>query len=489
MHMQMFRLSVTMLAILVANSCSKNAERQPDPFIKSEYWNNQALKDILPHWTNHVVDSTHGSYYSTLDVNWKPVNDTVRFPSMIARHLFSYSVGYMLSGDEQYISMARNLKDYLLHHAWDEKYGGWYDALNPDGKVLQTSKSTFVQLYVITGLTLYYMVTHDREVRSYIDKSNDLLEEKVWDHEHGGYFDNVNQDWTLKNEVKTISSQLAPSSGYLIYLYLATREEKYLTQSERIMDTIMKKMTDPKTGWILETFDKELKYQPGKADETEINIGHNIEVAWTLLRLYMINQREDYRVQAKTLADQIHQFGFNSSSGMWYATIGNQQSEAHSKFSYWWIQAYGQMFDLCLARLYPESGYVVSFSKGAQFWDSYFVDKQRGDTYLGVTETGEVTDDRKANQFKASYHNMEHCLLNSLYLSSWINREPVTLHFKIEEAEEGELLYPLPVETLDASIKEVRINDNAYSIRDSPKGAVILPDLKDSKIAITLGNE
>jgi mannobiose 2-epimerase len=405
---------------------------------------------------------------------------------MIARHLFSYSVGFLMSGDERYITMAHNLKDYLLKHAWDEKYGGWYDALTPDGKALQTSKSTFVQLYVITGLTLYYVVTHDQEVRRYIDQSNDLLEEKVWDPEHGGYFDNLNQDWTLKNEVKTISSQLAPSSGYLLYLYLATREEKYLAQSERIMDTIMKKMADPNTGWIQEAFDKELKYQPGKADENEINIGHNIEVAWTLLRLYMINQREGYRTQAKALADRIHQYGFNPSSGVWYATIANQQSDMHSQYSYWWIQAYGQMFDLCLARLYPEGGYVDSFRKGAQFWDSYFLDKQRGDTYLGVTETGEVTDDRKANQFKASYHNMEHCLLNSLYLSCWINHETVTLHFRITESAEGELLFPLPIEMPSAAVKEVSINHQPYSMVSSPAGAIKLPALKEGVVAVTL---
>jgi mannose/cellobiose epimerase-like protein (N-acyl-D-glucosamine 2-epimerase family) len=487
--MQFIKVGSTLLSILIFTSCHNTEVKQPDPFTQRDYWNNQALNDILPLWTNHVVDSGHGSYYSTLDVNWKPVHDTVRFPSMMARHLFSYSVGYMMSGEESHLSMARGIKDYLLQHAWDEKYGGWYDALTPEGKVLQNSKSTFVQLYVITGLTLYYVVTHDPEVRSYIDQSNNLLEEKVWDHEQGGYFDNLNQDWTLKNEVKTISSQLAPSSGYLLYLYLATREEKYLTQSERIMDTIMNRMSDPTTGWILETFDKELKYQAGKADETEINIGHNIEVAWTLLLLHMINQREAYRTQAKALADRIHQYGFNASSGVWYATIGNQRPEIHSTYSYWWIQAYGQMFDLCLARLYPEGGYVDTFSKGARFWDAYFLDKQRGDTYLGVTENGVVTDDRKANQFKASYHNMEHCLLNSLYLSCWIHPEPVTLYFKITECADGEMLYPLPIETLDATIREVRINEQSYTIDGAIKGAIKLPALKDASISVTLSNE
>ncbi len=487
--MQFTKVILIFLPTLLYTSCNKlQTNPDADPFLQPAYWNHQALKDILPYWTDHLIDSVNGSFYSTLDVSWQPVNDTVRFPSMIARHLFSYSVGYLMSGDEHYIVMARKLKDYLLQNAWDNKFGGWYDALSPNGTVLRSSKSTFVQLYVITGLTLYYFVTHDQDVRNYIDQSNDLLEEKVWDHENGGYFDNLTQDWSLVNEVKTISSQLAPSSGYLLYLYLVTRDKKYLEQSERIMDIITRKMADPNTGWILEAFDKDLNYQERIADETEINIGHNIEVAWTLSRLYLINQRKDYLIQSKTLADRIHRYGFNTNHGVWYATIGNQRPETHSDYTHWWVQAYGQMFDLCLARLYPDQDYVNAFRQGAHFWDSFFMDKGRGDSYLSVTEKGAVKDDRKANQFKSSYHNIELALLNSLYLSCWINRQPMTLYFKITRSKEGEILYPLPIEELDAKVDEVLINGQPYSINTSANGFVKLPALVESKIAVTWNN-
>ena len=484
--MKIIQLTVTICSLLILSSCHPEKTSFADKLVQPEYWTNQALKDILPAWTNHVIDSANGSYFNTMDVAWQPVHDTVRFPSMIARHLFSYAAGYLLSGDEQYISMAGNMKDYLLHHAWDKQYGGWYDALTPDGKSLRTSKSAFVQLYVITGLTMYYFVTHDAEVKGIIDQANDLLEEKVWDREHGSYYDQLDRDWTLKNEIKTISAQLAPSSGYLLYLYLATRDDKYLKQSERIMDTILEQMMDPQTGWVLETFDKKLKYLPGKKDESEINTGHNIEVAWTLLRLYMINGQEDYLDRAKKLADQLHRSGFDAAHGMWYATIGNNQPKVHSEYTHWWIQAYGQMLDLCLARLYPEGDYITDFLKGAEFWDTYLLDKPRGDTYLSVLLDGQVKDDRKANQFKASYHSMEQCLLNTLYLACWINRQPVTLHFKLTEADEGEILHLLPIEMFTALVKEVSINNQPYRINAAGDGVVKLPSLRDAAIAVTV---
>jgi cellobiose epimerase len=479
------RFLVITILLVIYSSCSKNDDSGTNPFIRSEYWNQQALNDILPNWTSHVIDSANSSFYCNLNADWKPENDTVRFPSMIARHLFGYSVGYLLSGDEQFLTMAKQIKDYLLSNAWDKKFGGWFNALHPDGTVLQSGKSTFVQLYVITGLTLYYFITHDQEILEYIDQSNDLLEAKVWDYEHGGYYDHLNQDWTLQNSLKTISAQLAPSSGYLLYLYLATRDLKYLKQSVRIMGTITEKMVDPKTGWILESFDQELNYLPGRKDDSEINIGHNIEVAWTLLRIYMISKSEDDLTKAKILSDRLHRYGFDSASGVWYATIGNEQPETHSDYTHWWIQAYGHMFDLCLARLYPDEGYVDSFTTGAQFWDASFVDHVRGDTHLSVATNGSVKDDRKANQFKASYHNMEHSLLNSLYLSCWINKEPITLHFKITKSTGGELLYPLPVEQFGYTIKDIRINDQDFSQPPS-LDFIKLPALAEGKIQLTV---
>jgi hypothetical protein len=74
------------------------------------------------------------------------------------------------------------------------------------------------------------------------------------------------------------------------------------------------------------------------------------------------------------------------------------------------------MFDLCLNKLYPDQHYIERFKLGSTYWDTYFLDKEKGDTYLSVLENGSVKEGQKANQFKASYHSIEHCLLNYLYL-------------------------------------------------------------------------
>lgn len=479
------KIAFTLLLTFLSAAC--NREQQINPFVQSEYWKKQALNDILPPWKLHAMDSAHGSFFCTLDDHWKPVGDNVKFPSMISRHLFSYSSAYLMSGNEEYLNMAQEIKTYLFDNAWDNQYGGWFDALAPDGEPLQEGKSTFVQLYVITGLSMYYFVTHDPEVLDYINQSNDLLEKKAWDHNSGGYFDALERNWTVSSEVKSLSSQLAPVSGYLLYLYMATRDKKYLDQAERVCDVIIRNMIDTKSGWVLENFDKNWKQLPGKLNEQEINIGHNIEIAWSLLRLHLLNNRPDYLKVGTALADRVHQYGFNSENGFWFATIGNEHPDQHSDFTYWWIQAYGNMFDLCLSRLYPEQHYVDNFKKGAAFWHTYFLDKEKGDTHLSVLENGDVKDGQKANQFKASYHNLEHCLLNYLYLACWVNREPVTLYFKITSSKSGDALHPVPIEMLDAQFTDIRINDEPYS--STIKDFINLPELKDAAVTVTVRSQ
>jgi hypothetical protein len=234
-------------------------------------------------------------------------------------------------------------------------------------------------------------------------------------------------------------------------------------------------------------FDKNWKYlPPAKKDHQEVNIGHNIEAAWSLARLHRLNQRPGYLTAAKALSDSIHQYGVKPENGFWYSSIGNEHPGQHSDFTYWWIQAYGNMFDLYMAGLYPaDASYTNTFVKGATFWNDHFVDRARGDTHFSVRYNGEVIDRQKANQFKAAYHSMEHCLLNFLYLGCWVNPQPFTLHFQISAAKAGEKFFPLPVEKLDAVIGQVRINNEVYAFERSQDGAVTLPSLSNASVAVT----
>ena len=267
---------IILLLILLLVSCKTN-RHETSEVLSPEYWKSQALQHIMPYWSDNAVDHQYGAFYTNLDSVWDLYGSRDKFPSMISRHLFSYSSAYLMSGNEEYIRIADNTFNWLTEKAWDKEYGGWYDALDEKGDPLQFTKTTFVQVYAVTGLTMYYLVTKDSKALEYIEKSNNLLEDHVWDPVNRGYFNSMNRDWSILDSNKSFSSMITPVSGYLLYLYQATKEKKYLDQTARILDATVEHMIDPESGWVLEDFDRDWNYLSRRNDAAEVNIGHNIE--------------------------------------------------------------------------------------------------------------------------------------------------------------------------------------------------------------------
>lgn len=459
--------------------------RENERTLDGEFWKNQALRDILPYWTRHVRDTVGGAFFTSLDAAWIPLPDDRKYPSMISRHLFSYSVAYMMTGDDKFLQIARDTRDFLLKYGWDQEFGGWYDELDREGNPVSVTKSMFIQVYALTGLSMYYFATHDHEVMPYIQESNHLLESNCWDTDNGGYYQVMTREWQVLDGRKSCASQVAPVSGYLLTLYLATREPAYLAQAERIMDAVYENMRDPESGWILETFDANWTYLPGNSDRA--NMGHNLEVAWMLMRIALIGDRPDYKPKVESLTSLLHQWAFDPETGMWYATVDREDPAGHSGFTHWWIQAYGNMFELMLYRFRSDNQAIGRFKMGAKCWNTFFIDQKSGDTFLSVNRDGSVRDSTKANRFKTSYHSMEHCFLNFIYLSSWINHGKFRLFFSIDPEAEDDRLYPVPVEDPGIQISDIRWQgEQKKNLMTADREAVIIDDHSMSRISVVL---
>ncbi|MEA1896362.1 MAG: AGE family epimerase/isomerase [Bacteroidota bacterium] len=488
--------SIILLFIFILTGCSnpgnqENADVEGSlaadtNIFEGNFWKNQALSEILPFWTKYSLDTIDGAFITHLDRSWNQINGTEKYPSMISRHVFSYSVAYLFTGEEKYLKIASDAVDFLLEHAWDKEYGGWYNCLDKQGNPIDTTKGSFVQFYTNTGLALYYLVTHDKNVLEHIEISNEIAETKRRDSINGGFFNLLNRDLSVKSYEKSFSSEVVPVSSYMLYLYLATRDDKYLHQAERIMMMALNKMKDPETNWILESFDKDWNYEIRTDNlENEINVGHNQEVVWMFYRLYLLTGKKEYLDLTKIITEKIYKWGFGD-NGVWYTSVGRTNPSFHNDFSYWWIQAYGNMFDLFRYKLTGDKEYLDHFKKGADFWNQYFIDKKYGDTYVGVFLDGKIKDDKKAGKYKTSYHTMEYCLLTYLYLDLWVNKKPVELYYCIQSPQENEIFYPSPFEDLSVRVEEVTINGENWTNFNRDEAYINLPELEKVKLKVVL---
>lgn len=477
------------LLILPLFSCQNKKDGISD-IPRGEFWIKQGTDQVLDSWTRHAMDSSSGIFYTFLDREWNPYKGNVIHPGMISRHVFSYSVGYLLTGEEKYLERASGIVDYLLENGWDREYGGWFNALDRKGNIVDSAKDGFLQPYAITGLTMYYFVTHDKEVLEYIEQSNRIMEKYAWDSIYGGYYRSLNRDLSVQETDKDFSPQLAPVSGYLIYLYLTTGYDVYLEQMEKIINTVIDSMSMPGEPWILERFDRSWNYtQETRADSTEINTGHNIEVVWMLLRLYELTGNENYLKKARDLQEPLYTFGVSEDTGIWYQRLGRTDPAHHNNSSPWWIQAYGNMLSLYLYYATGKDRYLEVYQKGAGAWNRFFIDDEYGGAFLTVNIDGSVEKGSKAVRSKTSYHSLEHAMLNYIYTNLWVMDKPVKLHFYIEEPGDGEKLYPVPVETGKIKIGKIKINGELWTEFNAGGKFIRLPASGEMKIEVLIENK
>lgn len=469
---------------------ARDAARAPaiaadDALLRGDTWRDQGLNDVLPYWTRHARDRDHGAFFAHLDREWRIDGPTNKYPGMVSRHLFSYSAAYLLSGEEEHLQVAREIFEFLTEHGWDPEYGGWYDVVDRSGRVVEDSKDLFNQAYAVTGLAMYWFVTHDERARSLMDRSLEILREHAWDAEHGGYIRSLNRDLTVREFRKDFSPQIAHLSGYLVYLWAGTRDPAYLRQYEKVLRIVMDRTRDPETGWVMGRFERDWSLAAPR-DEVRVNVGHNLETAWLLLRLHLATGREALRDEGLRLADSMREHGFRPDPGVWVHQIALADGSVPRSTTPWWIQAYGNMIALYQYRVTGEARHLDAFRKGAEFWNRAFMDPVHGATFLSAHLDGTLDNGAKAVRTKTSYHAMEYALLLYLYLRLWVEEEPVTLHFRVEDPRPGTRLYPSPIEDGQVRIHSVDINGRPWAEFDVRRGFIELPGGGTARVRVVL---
>ncbi|MCK5329484.1 MAG: AGE family epimerase/isomerase [Candidatus Latescibacteria bacterium] len=455
-----------------------------------EFWRKNVLTDLISYWYEHVRDEAHGAFYLNLSRQWQPMPPWDKVPAMISRQVFAFSAAYLLSGEERYLEVAREGADYLLEHAWDRKYGGWFDGLTQTGAPKGTIKSVNSQLYTNVGLALYYFTTGDERVRARIEESIRIRRTAAHDDPFGGYYQALNRDLSVHDDGKNKHAHYGYVGSFSLNYWLATRDPDFLQWTAHLTDLTLERMTDPEEGWVYGfhgRFDRQWKHTPHRINGAEVaSIGAQLTAVLSFLRLYHQTGNATYLEHGKMLGDKISRYGWDAERGGWYDLVEKAppyRPVASPSIS-WWIQIYGCFLQLHLYHLTQEEQYLERFRKSERFYERYFVDHEYGGVFGGVSPDGAlVGDGRKAGGWQTSYHEIEHGLLNYLYLNLYVNQRPVVLHFRLDGP--GKHFVSL-ADDPSVRISGVRIDGASWVDFDARERSVALPDGKGLHVEVTL---
>jgi mannose/cellobiose epimerase-like protein (N-acyl-D-glucosamine 2-epimerase family) len=169
-------------------------------------------------------DKKNLGFYSTASEDWAIINrekDTylMALAAGCVLHLYEYTL------NEKYLIKMFDILDLLLTKCQDEVHGGFFDSFNEDWSIKSEQKSLRTQVSVVQALGGGYKDGIDsryaKKAEFYHQKSNELCNliiEKMYDKEQGGFFAACNANWTVKDTDKD-SAQIAHAITALTFHY------------------------------------------------------------------------------------------------------------------------------------------------------------------------------------------------------------------------------------------------------------------------------
>jgi mannose/cellobiose epimerase-like protein (N-acyl-D-glucosamine 2-epimerase family) len=465
-----------------------------------------------------VVDYTN--YRTIITLTGEKEADNYRQETdTISRLVYGFASAFLLTGDDRYLEGAEKGTEYLREHMrfydQDEHIVYWYHGIDVHGsredKVFASEFGddfdaipAYEQIYALAGPIQTYRITGDPRILRDAELTVDLFDRFFLDKEKGGYFSHLDPIM-----LDPLSESLGPNKGkknwnsvgdhapaYLINLWLATGEERYARMLEYTFDTICAHFPD----YEHSPFVQEKFYEDWSHDTTHMwqqnrgVVGHNLKIAWNLLRMYGLQPKKEYEALARKIAEMMPAIGGDAQRGGWYDVMERalQPGQEKHRFAFhdrkaWWQQEQGILAFLILAGVLRDEQYQRLGRESAAFYNAFFLDHDDGAVYFNVLANGIPylvgTERFKGSHSMSGYHSTELCYLAQTYTNLLLTKQPLDLYFKPQPgAFRSNLLRVSPDILPPGSVKisEVWADGEPYRYFDAQKLTVSLPDSKET---------
>jgi mannose/cellobiose epimerase-like protein (N-acyl-D-glucosamine 2-epimerase family) len=448
--------------------------------------NNQCLRYEEQGWWIRQIDSIAASYikwqfnapnepidyhkYRTLIslTGGKKDDDYLQETDTISRMIYGMASAYMLTGKEEFLEAAEKGTDYLRDKMrfidTDTDMIYWYHGqkVSHGGQEQKLLVSEFdddydcipayEQIYALAGPIQTYRLTGDPRILRDAEKTVELFDTYFRDSDKGGYYSHIHAV-TLSAHEESLGRNKARKNwnsvgdhapAYLINLWLATEEDRYKVMLEDTFDTICDHFPDYEDSpFVQEKFyDDWSKDQQWGWQQNRAVVGHNLKIAWNLMRFQAVHPKEEYTKLAAKIAYLMPKVGYDRQRFGWYDVVDRVKEPGQEFHRYawhdrkaWWQQEQGILAYLILLGHCPNHSEYKKYSdESAAFYNAFFLDHNDGGVYFNVLANGVPylmgTERFKGSHSMSAYHSTELCFLSTVYIDLMIKKRPLDLFFK-----------------------------------------------------------
>ncbi len=499
---------------------------------ESDWWPRQvrSIADSYLRWQFNYPQEPieYHNYRTFLHLAGGKKGDYLQETDTISRLVYGFASAFLLTGEDRFLEAAEAGTEYLREHMKfydaDDDIIYWYHGIQVSGdreQKLLTSEfgddydsiPMYEQIYALAGPTQTYRITGDPRILEDIEKTIELFDKYYKDNRQGGYFSHIDPitldprspmlDKGNNRARKNWNSVGDHAPAYLINLYLATGEKKYADFLEDTFDTIEAHFPDFENS----PFVQEKFYEDWRHDTTwgwqqnRAVVGHNLKIAWNLLRMNSLRPKEKYVALAENIARRMPLVGCDLQRGGWYDVVERlrEPGESHHRFVWhdrkaWWQQEQAILAYYILYGCLGKPEYLKQAREAAAFYNAHFLDHDDGGVYFNVLANGLpylMGNERfKGSHSMSGYHSTELGYLSAVYINFLYTGQPMDFHFRPRPRGFRENRLRVAPDLLPAGsirITAVEIDGKPWTDFDPDGWTVQLPDSERSlRVKVTL---
>jgi len=454
------------------------------------------------------------NYRTVLSLSGAKMVDHRQETDTISRLVYGFASAFHLTGRDDFLLAAERgtqyLRDHMRFYDRDENIVYWYHGIDLKGgeehKVFASEFGddyyaipAYEQIYALAGPVQTYRMNGDKTILRDAEMTIDLFKRFFRDEKLGGYFSHIDPV-TLDPRAESLGHNRAKKNwnsvgdhapAYLINLVAATGRKDLADFLVETGDTIADHFPDyDNSPFVQEKFFEDWsKDQTWGWQQNRAVVGHNLKIAWNLMRINAIEPKDKYVALARKIADIMPWAGEDRQRGGWYDVVERvlHPGEKFHRYAWhdrkaWWQQEQAILAYLILNGCVGEEEYLRHARESSAFYNSYFLDHQDGAVYFNVLANGIPflmgTERLKGSHSMSGYHSFELAFLAAVYTNLLIRKVPMDFYFKpIPGNLPGNKLHVAPDLLPKGSIRiaEVTADGKNYTAYDADALTVDVP--------------
>ncbi|MDR1427359.1 MAG: AGE family epimerase/isomerase [Bifidobacteriaceae bacterium] len=383
------------------------------------------LDGLARFWRERAVDPVAG-YHTVFDAEGRADPETVKSLIAQTRLLWSCTALARVTNDSAFADLASFGLDYLVAAFGDNRAGGWYWTVRPDGTPLDSAKLIYGQSFALYALATCAEVLHDDAAHQAAARTFDAMESAV-DARYGGYLENLDRDWnperTPSGERKSLDIHLHLLESFTVLARL-TGEERHRRRLGEVRGLILDKMIDHAAHagknqftvdfrdvlpividrtWIAER----LESPPPAPQFLTTSYGHNLELGWLLGEADQVLEGSAavHTDLVDAIGDHTLTWGYDAQYGGIYRE-GPMTGPATDTDKEFWQNAEALVGFLHAYQLTGRPEYFDAFAHTWEFANRHLIHPTAAEWRIRTTRDGQVIDGALGNQWTGGYHTV-----------------------------------------------------------------------------------